>query len=115
MLGRYSICLTQSHPTHSICSIMCQNLEVFFRIFDNWNLNHLNTRRFFLKISLACPEQSQMEYVLDFEQSTIRTMLWSLCLDSLKTKFIRFDPNEIMTRIDTSKGLFNQMAEEEET
>jgi hypothetical protein len=92
-LNTYPICLTQSHPFLSLCSIICNNLEIFIEIFDDWIIESLNIKRLLLDTSRLCQEQSQMEYVIDINQSNIRTILWSLCLDSFKTKFQNFHPN----------------------
>ncbi|CAF1271142.1 unnamed protein product [Adineta steineri] len=112
MLNKYSVCLTQSHSLFSICSIMCNNLEILIDIFDNWTLKNLNLKRLLLETSRLCQEQSQMEYVIDIGQSNIRTILWSLCLDSLKTKFQNFDPNELMIRTYERSGMFADVNQE---
>lgn len=78
VLNRYPICLTESHQVFSICSIICQNLMIFFDIFDNWILQGLNIKRLLLETAKLCHEKSQMEYVIDIGQSNIRTVLWSL-------------------------------------
>jgi hypothetical protein len=54
-----------------------------------------------------------MEYFIDIVQANIRTIFWSLCLDSLKTKFQNFHPNQIMTRINPNSGMFADIIEEE--
>lgn len=114
VLNNYPICLAQSHPVLSLCTIICNNLEVFFEIFENWNLTNLNLRRLVLETSYLCSEKSQMEYVIDIEQSNMRTIFWSLCLDSLKTKFRNFDPNEVMIRINENSGMFAEMIDEDD-
>ena len=74
---------------------------------------NLNVKRLLLETSYLCPEKSQMEYFIDIEQSNIRTIFWSLCLDSLKTKFRNFDPNEVMSRTNKNSGMFAEIIEEE--
>lgn len=106
MLNKYPICLTQSHPVYSLCSVVCNNLDVFFHIFENWNLKSINLKRLILETAQLCQEKSQMEYVIDIEQSNMRTIFWSLCLDSLKTKFINFHPNEVMIETKERSGMF---------
>jgi hypothetical protein len=113
IINKYPICLAQSHPVLSLCTIVCNNLEIFFEIFENWNLINLNLKRLLLETSYLCPEKSQMEYVIDIEQSNIRKIFWSLCLDSLKTKFRNFHPNEVMIRINENSGMFAEIIEEE--
>ena len=113
MLQKYPICLTQSHPILSLCTIICNNLETFFEIFENWILKNLNLKRLLLETSLLCSEESQMEYVIDIEQANIRTIFWSLCLDSLKTKFVNFEPNEILIQLNSNSGLFSEYIENE--
>jgi len=113
VLKKYPICLTQSHPVFSLCSIMCNNLEIFFQIFENWDLQSINLKRLLLETSRLCQEKSQMEYIIDIEQANIRTIFWSLCLDSLKTKFVNFHPNEIMIKINANSGLFADVIDEE--
>jgi hypothetical protein len=113
VLEKSPICLTQSHPFYSFCSIICNNLEIFLEIFDNWNIKSLNLRRFFLEISHLCEEQSQMEYVIDLPLSNIRTILWSLCLDSFKTQFKNFHPNQILIKINQRLAMFAEINEED--
>jgi hypothetical protein len=114
VLNKYPVCLTQSHPTLSLCSIACNNLEIFFEIFENWDFKNLNLKRLLLETSYLCQEKSQMEYVIDLEQANIRTIFWSLCLDSLKTKFHNFHPNEILIKINEKSGMFADINEGEE-
>jgi hypothetical protein len=114
VLNKYPVCLTQSHPIFSLCTIICNNLEVFFEIFENWNLKNLNLKRLLLETSHLCQEKSQMEYVIDIEQSNIRTILWSLCLDSFKVKFENFHPNEVMIKINENSGMFANIIEEDD-
>ncbi|UJR27005.1 hypothetical protein I4U23_008310 [Adineta vaga] len=113
VLDKYPICLTQSHASFSICSIMCDNLAIFLEIFNDWNLSNPNLKRLFLKISHLCQEQPQIENAIDINRSNIPMILWSLCLDSSKTQFRNFHPNEIMIRNYERSGLFANFHVEE--
>jgi hypothetical protein len=113
VLNKYPICLTQSHSLLSLCSIICNNLEIFIEIFENWNIESLNLKRLLLETSYLCPEESQIEYVIDINQANIRTIFWSLCLDSKRTKFQNFDPNEVMINIRENSGMFADIKEEQ--
>ena len=114
VMNRSPICFTQSHPSFSVCSIMCENLAVFLKIFDKWELKTINLRRFFLETSRLCPEQSQMENVIDVSQASIRTILWSICLDAPKGNIGKFQPDLLMTLVDPNPSLFTENIEEEQ-
>ena len=114
MLDRYPVCLTQSHAYHSFCSVLCENLSPFMYIFNHWNLPNVNLKRLFLEISRLCQEKSQMEYVIDINQSNVRIILWSLCLDSLRNPSSHFDPNRVMIELDFRPGLFANQEENAE-
>jgi hypothetical protein len=96
-----------------LCSIICNNLGIFIEIFENWNIKSLNFKRLLLETSYLCPEESQIEYVIDINQANIRTIFWSLCLDSKRTKFQNFDPNEVMINIREHSGMFADIKEEQ--
>ena len=114
VLNEYPVCLTQSHPVLSICSIICNNLETFLQIFANWKTKSLNFKRLFLETSRLCTEKSRMEYVIDVNQSSMRTILWSLCFDSLTTQLKNFDPSHLMSKTHQTSGLFLDRNEEED-
>lgn len=106
VLAKYPVCLTQSHIVYSICSVICSNLQVFIDIFNGWNFANGHVKRVFLEASRLCQEQSHMENVIDVNRSDLRTILWSLCLDSSKVKLDNFQPNELMIRVSQRAGLF---------
>jgi hypothetical protein len=112
VLSRYPVCLTQSHPSLSLCSAICDNLSVFLHIFDSWNLKSFNLKRVLLETSLLCPEQSQTKHFIDLDKSNLRTIIWSLCLDSLKGSLRNFDPSKVMTATDSPAGMFADELEE---
>lgn len=112
-VNKYPVCLAQSHRTLSLCSIVCSNLKIFFEIFENWNSNSFSLKRLLLETSRLCPEKSQMEHVINVEESSIRMVFWSLCLDSVETKFQNFQPNEVMVLIKENSGMFAEVIEEE--
>lgn len=114
VMARSPTCFTQSHPSFSLCTIMCENLAVFLKIFDSWDLKMLNLRRFFLETSRLCPEQSQMENVIDVSQAGIRTILWSICLDSPKGNIGKFQPDLLMTLVDPNSSLFSENIEDQQ-
>lgn len=112
VLSKYPTCLARSHPNHSLCSIMCTNLEIFFRIFHHWKINAFSFNRLFAETSVLCPEKSLMKEMIDLHDADIRMMLWSFCLDTVDNHLGNFHANLLM--IDTRKqlSLFSENEEE---
>ena len=111
VLSKYPACLARSHPNLSFCSIMCNNLEIFFRIFDQWNMDAFNFNRLFADTNALCPERSLMRETIDLNDTDIRMMLWSFCLDTLTNDLRDFQANKLMIEMKGQSGLFAEDVE----
>ena len=112
VLSKYPVCLTRSHSSLSLCSIMCNNLKIFLQLFDGWNLNGLNLKRLLIEASELCPEKSLLKNVVNLKDTDIPIILWSVCLDSLTNNVEDFQANEVMIESINNVGIFTQFFDE---
>ncbi|CAF0954417.1 unnamed protein product, partial [Didymodactylos carnosus] len=83
---------------------------IFIAIFDEWDLKGLNIKRLLLEVSRLC--LAQTENILDIDEATIPSLLWSICLDGHEVKLKR-DLSKLMIKLERPLPIFGKSVEEE--